>query len=72
MPWLTDKRVTALWVNHENANSWAVIDGAWRKFNEGSANACTNMTIAAAHAKEGNRSVNIFVEGDRVKEIYVW
>lgn len=72
MPWHNDKRVQALWANHENANSWAWIDGAWRKYHDGSANACTNMTIAGAHAKEGNRSVNVFIDGDRVKEMYVW
>jgi hypothetical protein len=30
------------------------------------------MTILGAHAKDGNRDVNVFVDGDRVKEMYVW
>lgn len=72
MPWLNGKKVQALWANEQRANSWAWIDGAWRKFNDANNDACTNLTILGAHAKDGNRDVNVFVDGDRVKEMYVW
>jgi hypothetical protein len=72
MPWLNGKKVDALWSNDERANSWAWIDGGWRKFNDANNDACTNFTILGAHAKSGNRDVNVFVDSDRVKEMYVW
>jgi hypothetical protein len=72
MPWLNGKKVQALWTHEAKANSWAWIDGAWRKFHDANADACTNFTILGAHAKDGNRDVNAFVDGDRVKEMYVW
>ena len=72
MPWLNNRKVTALWANHENANSWAWIDGAWRKLEDNNDDATTNMTILCAHAKSGNRNVNVLVDGNRVREMYVW
>ena len=72
MPWLNNKKVNALWANHERANSWAWIDGSWRKYHDANADACTNTTILASHAKDGNRNVNVLIEGDRVREMYVW
>ena len=72
MAWLNDTRVEALWVNDEEANVWGWIDGAWRKFEDGHADACTNFAILAAHAKCDDRSVHVRVEGDRIKEMYVW
>jgi hypothetical protein len=72
MAWLNGKKVTALWANEEESNAWGWIDGAWRKFQDSHADACTNFTILAAHAKAQNRDVNVRVEDDRVKEMYVW
>lgn len=72
MPWLNNKKVNALWSNHEESNAWGWIDGAWRKFADDHDDACTNFAILAAHAKDGNRNVNVFVDGNRVKEMYVW
>jgi hypothetical protein len=72
MPWLNGKKVSALWANHESSNSWAWIDGAWRKFDDDHDDACTNFTILGASAKQTNSNVNVFVDGDRVTEMYVW
>jgi len=72
MAWLDDKRVEALWSNQEDSNVWGWIDGAWRKFEDDNDDACTNFAILAAHAKDGNHSVNVRVEDGRVKEMYVW
>ena len=72
MAWLNGKKVQALWVDYEESNSWGWIDGAWRKFHDANDDACTNFTIVAAHAKEGDRNIDVLVDGDRVKEIYVW
>ncbi|HEX9277178.1 MAG TPA: hypothetical protein VGA51_12380 [Casimicrobiaceae bacterium] len=72
MAWHDDVRVEALWTINEHANAWGWIDGAWRKFDDAHEDSVTNMTILAAHAKAGGRSVNARIEGDRLKEIYVW
>lgn len=72
MPWLNGKKVDALWSNEEASNAWGWIDGGWRKFHDAHDDACTNFAILAAHAKQGNRTVDVRVDGDRVKEMYVW
>ena len=72
MPWLNGKKVDALWSNEEDSNVWGWIDGAWRKFHDDNDDACTNFAILSAHAKQGNRTVDVLVDGDRAKEMYVW
>lgn len=71
MAWHRGKRVDALWSNEERSNSWAWIDGAWRKFQDSHDDACTNFTILAAHAKGAGRTIDARIEGN-VKEMYVW
>lgn len=72
MAWLENKKVDALWSNHQSSNVHAWIDGAWRKFEDANDDACTNFTILGAHAKDGNHNVKVRVEDGRVKEMYVW
>jgi hypothetical protein len=72
MPWLHGEKVEALWSNGQESNVWGWIDGAWRKFEDDHADACTNFAILAAHAKDGNRNVDVRVESNRVREMYVW
>jgi hypothetical protein len=72
VPWLNNKKVDALWANWEDSNAWGWIDGAWRKFHDANDDATTNFAILAAHAKGNNRNVNVLVDGNRVKEMYVW
>lgn len=72
MAWLSDEKVQALWSNHEDSNVHGWIDGAWRKFEDDHADACTNFAILAAHAKADDRNVDVRVESGRVKEMYVW
>jgi hypothetical protein len=72
MAWHNGVHVDALWTINERANAWGWIDGAWRKFDDAHDDSVINMTILAAHAKSGVRSVNSRIEGDRLKEIYVW
>jgi len=72
MAWHNNTRVEALWGNFEQSNAWGWIDGAWRKFDDAHDDACTNFAILAAHAKAGNRPVDAQIDGNRLKEIYVW
>ena len=61
MAWLNGKKVDALWCNEQRSNVHGWIDDA-----------CTNFAVLGAHAKDGNRNVDVRVEGGRVKEMYVW
>lgn len=72
MPWLDNKKVDALWANNQKSNVHAWIDGSWKKLDDDHDDACTNMAILAAHAKNDNRNVKVFVNGTRVEEMYVW
>jgi hypothetical protein len=72
MAWHDNVRVDALWTINEHANAWAWIDGAWRKFDDNHEDSVMNMAILAAHAKGAGRTTNTRIEGDRLKEIYVW
>ncbi len=72
MAWLNNEKVQALWSNHQKANVYGWIDGAWRKFEDDHTDSCTNFAILAAHAKDDNRDVDVRVESGRVKELYVW
>ena len=72
MAWLNGKKVSFLWSNHQPSNVHGWIDGAWRKFEDANDDACTNFAILAAHAKDGNRNVDVRVENGRVMEMYVW
>jgi hypothetical protein len=72
MAWHDNVRVDALWTINEHANAWAWIDGAWRKFDDNHEDSVMNMAILAAHAKGAGRNTNTRIEGDRLKEIYVW
>ena len=72
MAWLNGVKVAFLWSNYQPSNVHGWIDGAWRKFEDTNDDACTNFAILGAHAKDGNRDVNVRVENGRVKEMYVW
>jgi hypothetical protein len=71
MAWHRGTRVVALWSNESRSNSWAWIDGAWRKYQDSHDDACTNFTILGAHAKAAGRTVDARIEGN-IKELYVW
>ena len=62
-------RVQALWVNYERANAWVwIADRGWRKLDDRSAHATTDLLATAAMAKEENSEVSIHEEtrGGRV------
>ena len=71
--WQTGKKITALWSNSVNRNSYAAVSGiGWKKF-AGPDSAVISMTMMAAHAEQMNRSVNLLIEGDgKIHAIYVW
>jgi hypothetical protein len=69
------RRFQALWCNEQRSNAWAYVSGAgWRKLDDRSDDACTNLLALAAQAKAENALVSIREElrGDRwfITEIY--
>ncbi len=56
-------RIHALWVNHERSNAWVSIGTrGWRKLDDRSDDACTNLLAISAMAKATNRGVSVHEE----------
>lgn len=69
------RRIVGLWVNDERSNAWAYVAGAgWRKLDDSSDDACTNLLVLAAQSKVEGATVRIHEElrGERwyITEIY--
>ena len=47
MAWLKNRKVDALWSNHQKSNVHGWISGSWRKFEDDHTDACTNFAILA-------------------------
>ena len=70
-----DRRILGLWANEERSNAWAYLSGAgWRKLDDATADACTNLLVLAAQAKAQSATVKVRedLRGDRwyITEIY--
>ncbi len=71
--WHKNKKITALWGINQNRNSWVHVSGlGWKKLANNSNSAIVALTMLGAHAKQGNRKVNVKEDGGQVKELYVW
>lgn len=69
------RKILALFVGHEDTNTWVYVDGGfkWMKFRENNRDAHTNMTVVATHAKANNRFVDIDENPvGFIRQIYVW
>jgi hypothetical protein len=69
------RRIQALWCEEHRSNAWAYVAGAgWRKLDDRSDDACTNLLVLAAQAKAENALVKLREElrDDRwfITEIY--
>ena len=71
--WYNGKKITALWSINENRNSWIGVSGlGWRKLADNSDSGVVALTMLASHAKQGDRTVNLREDDNRIREIYVW
>lgn len=72
--WHNTKKITALWSNSSNRNSYISVPGlGWKKLCNANDSCVVSMTMMAAHAEQTNANVNIRIEADGlVHEIYVW
>lgn len=54
------RRIQALWCEEQRSNVWAFVAGAgWRKLDDRSDDACTNLLVLAAEAKAENALVKL-------------
>ena len=54
------RRIQALWCEEHRSNAWAYVAGAgWRKLDDRSDDACTNLLVLAAQAKAENALVKL-------------
>jgi hypothetical protein len=72
--WLRQQRVTALWSNVEERNSWVAIhEIGWKKLADSSPSANHVLTLLASQALQSNRLIDYREDGDgMIHEIYVW
>ena len=72
--WRYDQRVSALWINNANRNSWAAIVGVgWKKLANNLDTGVIALSILAAHAKNMQSNFTCREEADgMIYEIYDW
>lgn len=72
--WRNDQRVSALWINNANRNSWvAVVGVGWKKLANTSDSSVIALSILAAHAKQMQSNFTCREEADgMIYEIYDW
>lgn len=72
--WQNNKKLTALWLNHQPRNSWIGVDGiGWRKLAATNDSSSVAFTMLSAHAREKGSAVNYREESDNmIYEMYVW
>lgn len=71
--WHVNKKITHLWSINQNRNSWVAVSGlGWKRLSPASDSINTTLTMLAAHAKQGNRTVKLREESALIVELYVW
>jgi len=74
MAWQNNKKIDLLFVvGDQNKNCWVHIAGVgWRFIWNQHDTQSETMMIMAAHAKNENRPVQYFEEGNKIKTLYVF
>lgn len=71
--WLEKKQITGLWSVNQDRNAAAYVDGVgWRKVSGESDSIFLGMVTQLAAAKTNKSPVNLRVENEIIKEIYVF
>ncbi len=72
VPWQRNKRITGLWTNQSNRNAFVHVHGlGWRKVSNDNDNIFFNMLSDLIAAKAGNRPVNLLLQNNVIKQVYV-
>ena len=71
--WLRGKKIDALWSINENRNSWVHVAGVgWKKLASNSDSVVVALTMASAHARQTNSTVDLKEDGGQITEMSVW
>jgi glycine cleavage system protein P-like pyridoxal-binding family len=72
--WQNGQKITALWSNNANRNSWVYVANiGWKKLADNSDSAVVALNVLAAHAQLKGTVVNYREDADtKIHEIYVW
>lgn len=72
--WHNGKKITALWSDQANRNSWISIQGmGWKKLAKKNDSSSLSLTMIGAHAEQTGATVNVRIESDGlVHELYAW
>lgn len=71
--WQRNKRVTALWANNQKRNVWVYVSGlGWRQAWRSNDTVFYTMVSQLIGAKTGNRRVDLYLEKNVIKQVYVW
>lgn len=72
--WRRQQRITALWSNAEERNSWVAIPGVgWKQLADSSPSANHVLTILASQALQSDRLIDYREDDDgMIHEIYLW
>jgi C1A family cysteine protease len=71
--WLEKKLITGLWSVNQERNAAAYVDGVgWRKISAESDSVFLGMIMLLSSAKASKSLVNLRVENDVIKEVYVF
>jgi C1A family cysteine protease len=71
--WENNRLLTGVWANSDERNAWTCVDGGvgWKRVAFDNDTIFTNMLTQLCAAKAGRRTVNLFVERDVIKQVYV-
>lgn len=71
--WLEKKQITSLWSINQERNAYAYVGGiGWRKISAESDSIFLGMLELLSSAKASKSPVNLRVENDAIKEVYVF
>lgn len=71
--WHSNKKITALWSIDQNRNSWIhIADVGWKQLADNSDSAVVALTTLGAQAKQTDATVNVYEDGGKITQIYMW
>ncbi len=72
--WHNGKKVTAMWAEKNNRNTYASVEGqGWKRICNDNDSAFLSLTMLASHAETTGSNVNVQIDATgEIKEMYVW
>lgn len=70
--WYSNKTVNKTYTSSANRTAWALINGVpdgWKQIHTLSDDGVSNVLMLLSQAKANNRSVDVFVNGNRIERV---